>query len=615
MNTIKRIEIQYFRSIYNVVIKNLSDLNMFTGKNDVGKSNVLKALNLFFNNRIDSKNEFVFEDNFNLMRRQQVKKNSVKGKQFIRIKVTFERGERFEKTLPKTFSVTKKWFRNDFYPSDVKHDLEKRMMAEGLTYNEQRSKMSLTKYLNKIKYFYIPAIKDEAIFGEMLLNLRETIYNNKLSKDRSLVDALEYAAKKVRFATNELSQEFYEVTGVETQIIPPTSVQELYKTLDIITTTTNGNIGIKDRGDGIRVRYIPSILNYISQNSPYINIWGYEEPENSLEYNLSLKMAEDFLIYSIQSQIFLTTHSPAFIGLDTNENVGAYRCYKNKECTYILEMVVAEQQEELAEELGYLKLLNEQYSIYRKRLKELELVKKESEKLQGALKEYQKPILMTEGKTDVDILTMAWKSLYGEECPFQIKSSNVYSEEYSVSAAGCDMLAQTLKSWKYNNANLLIGLFDNDEEGIKAFNLGKNFSLLTQNVKRHRHGNCYAMLLPIIEGKEEFAQAKNLCIEYYFDRESLDKKVNDKGLELEAHPIIEEWCGVELQKKIPDKDTQLYLYKPKKSTKVYFAEEVVPTLSSDKFKGFECLFKQILEIIAEFQSSNTLQECAVGLEE
>ena len=44
MHTIKRIEIQYFRSIYNIVIKEFSDLNMLSGKNDVGKSNVLKAL-------------------------------------------------------------------------------------------------------------------------------------------------------------------------------------------------------------------------------------------------------------------------------------------------------------------------------------------------------------------------------------------------------------------------------------------------------------------------------------------------------------------------------------------------------------------------------------------
>lgn len=51
MILIERIEIKYFRSFgeKNVKIAGIKDLNIFSGSNDVGKSNVLKALNLFFN--------------------------------------------------------------------------------------------------------------------------------------------------------------------------------------------------------------------------------------------------------------------------------------------------------------------------------------------------------------------------------------------------------------------------------------------------------------------------------------------------------------------------------------------------------------------------------------
>ena len=45
---IKEIRIRNFRSIVKADIQ-LSDLTLFVGLNDVGKSNVLKALNLFFN--------------------------------------------------------------------------------------------------------------------------------------------------------------------------------------------------------------------------------------------------------------------------------------------------------------------------------------------------------------------------------------------------------------------------------------------------------------------------------------------------------------------------------------------------------------------------------------
>jgi len=58
MDIINKIEIKHFRSFdggkdqNKVKIHNLKDLNVFSGANDSGKSNVLRALNLFFNDEI-----------------------------------------------------------------------------------------------------------------------------------------------------------------------------------------------------------------------------------------------------------------------------------------------------------------------------------------------------------------------------------------------------------------------------------------------------------------------------------------------------------------------------------------------------------------------------------
>lgn len=46
MVVLKRIHIKNFRSIVDATIE-LDDFNFFVGKNDSGKSNVLKAINLF----------------------------------------------------------------------------------------------------------------------------------------------------------------------------------------------------------------------------------------------------------------------------------------------------------------------------------------------------------------------------------------------------------------------------------------------------------------------------------------------------------------------------------------------------------------------------------------
>ena len=64
--TIQSIRIKNFRSIRNATV-NVSGMNIFVGLNDVGKSNVLKALNLFFNNNTDYDMKFDFEKDFSYL--------------------------------------------------------------------------------------------------------------------------------------------------------------------------------------------------------------------------------------------------------------------------------------------------------------------------------------------------------------------------------------------------------------------------------------------------------------------------------------------------------------------------------------------------------------------
>ena len=159
---IEKIEIQYFRSIYRMKINSIEDINVLTGKNDVGKSNVLKALNLFFNNCVVEQGDFDFIRNYNLKRLEEVRKETIKGKQYIQIKVTFLRGNRYEKTLPERFTVSRKWNRDSREPQTT-DDLEISLKRKGITISN-RNRASLTRFLSKMQYFYIPAIKDKKIF-------------------------------------------------------------------------------------------------------------------------------------------------------------------------------------------------------------------------------------------------------------------------------------------------------------------------------------------------------------------------------------------------------------------------------------------------------------------
>lgn len=200
---IEKIEIQYFRSIYRTVITGVGDINVITGKNDVGKSNVLRALNLFFNNYIINQGDYKFSQNYNLKRLEEVRKDTIKGKQFIQIKVTFIRGNQYEKTLPEKFTVTKKWNREDEFPQ-ISDNVGILLKKNGRSFNA-RSKASLTRFLNNIKYIYIPAIKDKYIFDEMLERLQETVYTRKLSGNALLSDTMNTLYENVGKTTQELS--------------------------------------------------------------------------------------------------------------------------------------------------------------------------------------------------------------------------------------------------------------------------------------------------------------------------------------------------------------------------------------------------------------------------
>ena len=81
--SIKTISIKHFRSITSVNIS-ADKLNIFVGLNDVGKSNILKALNLFFNGETDYNQGFVFEKDFPNYFLKRIKSKE------IEIKITFD---------------------------------------------------------------------------------------------------------------------------------------------------------------------------------------------------------------------------------------------------------------------------------------------------------------------------------------------------------------------------------------------------------------------------------------------------------------------------------------------------------------------------------------------
>jgi AAA15 family ATPase/GTPase len=160
MKIIEQIHIQYYRSLKDCKIKSINQLNIFSGKNDVGKSNILKALDLFFNKT----NTNFFED-FNKDRLRDARQRSVKAKQFIKITITFLIPGNY-KVLPRKIIVSKSWDRLGNLIGTTKDNLEnlkKRKNSPIRSINISRR--ILNGFLNKVRYAYVPAIRDENFFS------------------------------------------------------------------------------------------------------------------------------------------------------------------------------------------------------------------------------------------------------------------------------------------------------------------------------------------------------------------------------------------------------------------------------------------------------------------
>jgi predicted ATPase len=605
MIQIDRIEIRYFRSIYRISLRNLTDIIVLAGRNDVGKSNILKALNLFFNNQTDWNSAFDFGQDFSFRRRSEVRKKTIKGKQFIQISVGFVRGNRYLKSLPDRFTVTRTWYRDSSSPV-TKSSLNRQFKIHQIpTKNIDRALASLPRYLNTIRFEYIPAIKDSSFFTYMLGRLQDVILGRR-SRGSGIASAVQELNSTVEREAIELREEFNRVTNVPIDIRLPDELADLFRAFGVATKSGDEELPLSLRGDGIRLRFLPSLLHYISRYSNLNFIWGFEEPENSLEHALATRLAREIVdVYSRGAQVFLTSHSPAFFGL-RDHNVTGCRVFLEDGNTAV-EKIPPNGSPPftiLEKEIGLMEFQEQCQREYEAKLYDLEVQKRKLKETSEKIRQERSPALLSEGKWDALILVEAWKKLHGgKRCTFRILSCDPMVGNQTGGAGGAQTLKSCLETVRPDEP-IIIGLFDRDHEGYKKGfeGLNKNFKPMERNanIKIQRNGTAAAIILPPIPGREKYADVLNLELEFYFEDQYLRKKIQGKGLIFEKAEVEEKLVGTghSLGRK---KKNEPQFRQIQDASKKVFAEQVVPTLPAKAFTNFNFLFKIIKEIIAELK--------------
>lgn len=463
MRLIKKIEIRYLRSLYTANITDVGDLNILFGRNDSGKSNVLRALNLFFNNATDANSENDFKLDMSDIRRHEAR--SAKGRQFFWIKVTFSLPSNYRNALGPEISVKKQWNREGDITQTVSPILE------------TKGKQSrLTRFLNDIDFTYIPAIKGLDVYADLI----ERMYG-AAAETTELSDATDAFVKAIGGQASELTIQLTEMFKTPTRISPPTEMSKLFRNLDFTHGEERHSL-FRQKGDGVKARHLPELLRFINENETRkkLYLWGFEEPENSLDFGAADIEAQRFSKFAARNdtQIFLSSHSPAFYLAKPVDDSAVCRYFitkQNKAEGEVVEpknaaakILNLEDAETKMGQAGLLQLpyvikqMNEQRGRLEKRHQELQSKADEAEELRHQLDALTKPTLFVEGKHDVNAFSAAVGRL-GEAGNISVKELGG-----TPNTTGA-LLSAVLQEGGINSSATTFFLFDDDKAGRAAY--------------------------------------------------------------------------------------------------------------------------------------------------
>ncbi|ENZ6688567.1 ATP-dependent nuclease [Escherichia coli] len=454
--SIRRIEITNFRSIQKIVIDS-ARLQIIVGNNDAGKSNILRALNLFFNSQTNPGESFDFSTDYNIY---AAKKYSKKARE-IKIKLLLDIPSSYHATNGNLIEWTKSWRSGGFYDESILGIKSYSGPRGGRRTEKQEisARSNIRQLLNNVKYVYIPAIKDKGYIAK----LRSEIYfvvNAVFNENFS--DSSKAFEKSIAENLHELTKEINESLGFNSELSLPRDLSNLFGNLDFLNEM---KISLNERGDGIKARHIPLILKYIAEktktlqargNPPYTFIWGYEEPENNLELTSSIKLAIQFKTFVPDpvSQLFITTHSPAFYNLSKQD--------RSVNCIFIekdlADVTSCDDKYALLDDrMGVMELLSPYIDEVKSRIENIESVGKLGD---------EKAVMYVEGASDKIIIERAIQVFI----PERMNDIEVITKDFGAGTNYvCDMLKAYYHIHKHHqNKYKCVGIVDADKDGINV---------------------------------------------------------------------------------------------------------------------------------------------------
>jgi predicted ATP-dependent endonuclease of OLD family len=320
MKLITMVDIESFRSIRRAQLAGLSHFTAFAGMNNSGKSNVLRALNAFFNDQTDPGRLVDVDADYHRpdLRRKKQKR--------IRVTVHFDLPNNFQfrKGLENvkqllggnSFSITKEWARGQSQAS---------FLLNGDPVDGDGTQ-KIRQFLSLIKFRYIPnrVLPTDVIRNEHQ-NLRDILVrrlSRRTTQDEDAFRAIQNTSARIIASLKKRFREACPGQG-DVELATPQSWQDLAFAFGY--RLIQGSVQIEDIAQGSGVQSLLMLETLYLVDRDYFQqfgwrqaaIWAFEEPESSLHTSLEARVAAYLKqISSEQSsrlQILCTTHSDLIV--------------------------------------------------------------------------------------------------------------------------------------------------------------------------------------------------------------------------------------------------------------------------------------------------------------
>jgi putative ATP-dependent endonuclease of the OLD family len=325
---INKIRIKRFRAFDKEVIIPLGSMTVLTGPNNLGKSTVLAALDIFFSyfggrtgdGRISRGPRYNFERDYPKLYEGK------KGRRWpttITVEFEFTAAER-EEIYPanpnKVLSLIPISLIFE-YDSEVKDYRPSRAIPDTI---EPPVKAAIRIWIReKVRYIYIPATRNVESFRRQLFTELVTGALARVSRSKQRLLAIKKFHDELVSEIKEISDGLAE----EVRAYLPATKKILFhvEELDLANILELSEVEVDDgartqlqlKGDGFKSLFAISFLQYISKQRFGKNIlFGIEEPESHLHSSAVYEIKSSLRKLSESYQVIITTHSPILIQRD-----------------------------------------------------------------------------------------------------------------------------------------------------------------------------------------------------------------------------------------------------------------------------------------------------------